>query len=164
MVQRAREIMTRRVVTVSPDSTLELARLRLTANRFSTLPVVDDRHRLVGVVTTADLLAADAAPDGAAPSTVGAVMTPDPLRMAPDADVAVLAHRLRHYGGIRAMPIVDDGVLVGIVTRGDLLRPRPPGRLGRLLHRSRQTTRARPDPWPDEPRHGTTVADVMTPA
>lgn len=165
MVLRAREIMTRRVVTVSPDSPLELARIRLSANRFGTLPVVDDRHRLVGVVTAADLLAADRSPTGAAPATVGAVMTPDPLRMTPDADVAVLAHRLRTYGDVRAMPIVENGMLVGIVTRGDLLRlPPPGGRLGRWLRRSRRRPPAPRDPWADEPRRGTTVAGVMTPA
>ena len=161
--------MTRRVVSVQPETSIEHAKTVLTENRFSALPVVDQYNHLVGVVTGADLLREPSrAATQSRPTTVGAVMTRTPIYMSPDADVNIVAHRMRTYGELRAIPIVDHDFLVGIVTRGDLLR-KPPrgGPLGRLLRRvlSRQAV---PDPVPYRaPRAGTAARsqyarDVMT--
>ena len=130
--------MTDRVVAVRPETSLARARTLLTENRFSALPVVDEYRRLIGIVSAADVLAASAmAPGGQRhPLTVGAVMSTDVMRMSPDADVGIIAHRLRTYGDRRVMPIVDHGILVGVVSRGDLLRPRVRvGKIGRWLRR-----------------------------
>jgi CBS domain-containing protein len=160
MVVRASSVMTRGVVTVTPESPLEDARALLTANRFSALPVVDRGYRLVGILSTLDVLRAEV--EGRAHARVGAVMTREPMVMGPDSPVSILSHRLNHYGERRVMPIVERGVLVGVVTRGDLLRP-PERRsfVDRLLG-------AEPDddddvPPPDEARAGTTAGEVMTP-
>lgn len=136
MVVRAGAVMTRAVVCVTPDAPVEHARLLLAESGHGALPVVDDGHRLVGVVTSWDLL--HAVSNGATAASVGALMTRDPVWMSGDADVRVLAHRL-HHGAQRAMPIAEHGVLVGIVTAGDLLRvhvgvghrPGPPRVAGR---------------------------------
>ena len=138
MVLRAREIMTDRVVTVREDTPISTARDRLSEGHFGALPVVDGHNRLMGIVTAADLV--EPRSDAAGP--VGAVMTRRVMSATPNTDVGIIAHRLRTYGEMRAMPIVDHGVLVGIVTRADLLRPQPRGGpLGRLawrvLHRAR---------------------------
>jgi CBS domain-containing protein len=166
MVLRARDVMTSRVVSVRPDTTLDRARYLLTENRFSALPVTDERHRLVGIVSTYDLLRADASPRS--PATVSELMTPEPLSMAPDATVRIIAHRLRHYGELRLMPIVEGGrggMLVGVVSRADLLTPEPRGgRIGRFRHRLQRGERVRPRSWGDGPaRTGRTAADIMTP-
>lgn len=162
MVLRARDVMTRRVVTAFPETTIERAAEVLTENRFSALPVVDDRHRLVGIVTTSDLLRAAVVHDRVG-EPVGEVMTTSPMFMTSDADVRIIAHRLRRYGERRAMPIVDKGVVVGIVTRGDILR-RPPrgGPVGRWFDR---LTPGRPHHrgWRSGGRGGRCAADVMTP-
>ena len=65
-------------------------------------------------------------------------MARDVLWMRPSAKPTLVGHRLRTYGELRVMPIVERGVLVGVVTRSDLLRPR-------ASHR-------RPDPEPVPPR------------
>lgn len=124
MVLRAREIMTERVVTVWEDAPLSRAEQRMAEFRYSALPVVDRAFRLVGIVSLVDLLRHRDDPDAA---TVADVMTRDVLYMSPTANVAILAHRLRAYGELRVMPIVDRGVLVGVVTRSDLLRRRTAG-------------------------------------
>lgn len=124
MVLRAREIMTERVVTVWEDAPLSRAEQRMAEFRFSALPVVDRAFRLVGIVSLVDLLRHRDDPDAA---TVADVMTRDVLHMSPTANIAILAHRLRAYGELRVMPIVDRGVLVGVVTRSDLLRRRTTG-------------------------------------
>jgi CBS-domain-containing membrane protein len=132
MVLRAREIMTDRVVSVAPGTPLSVAREWLAEGRFTALPVVDERNRLVGIVSAADLVDPRVGPE----ATVGAVMSRDVLSAHPDTDVGIIAHRLNTYGGVRVMPIVDHGLLVGIVTRGDLLRSHPGGPLGRAVQRA----------------------------
>lgn len=137
MALRARDIMTTRVVTVGPDDTLDVAVHKMTELRFSALPVIDRRFRLVGMISLLDVLRHRE--DGGTDSTrVGAVMNPDVLSVPPRASVSLLAHRLRSYGELRVMPVVDGTVLVGIVTRSDLLRARSrPGPLTRLTQRFR---------------------------
>ncbi len=123
MALRARDVMTTRVVTVGPDDTLAVAVHKMTELRFSALPVIDRRFRLVGVISLLDVLRHRE--DGGADTTkVGAVMNPDVLSVPPRASLGLLAHRLRSYGELRVMPVVEGAVLVGVVTRSDLLRAR----------------------------------------
>jgi CBS domain-containing protein len=160
MAVRARDVMTRRVLTVDADDPIERAERRMLKAGFSALPVVRDIDKLVGIVSLVDVLRArEQQTDG----TVGGIMTTDVLALSPTTSAAVVAHRMRTYGEIRVMPIVERGRLVGIVTRSDLLRgPRKEqGRLGKLFRPSL------PDPTPArQPRPrvegGTTVGDVMT--
>jgi CBS domain-containing protein len=137
MALRARDVMTTRVVTVGPDDTLAVAVHKMTELRFSALPVIDRRFRLVGMISLLDVLRHRE--DGGADTTkVGAVMNPDVLSVPPRASLSLLAHRLRSYGELRVMPVVDGSVLVGIVTRSDLLRARSRANpLARLAQRFR---------------------------
>lgn len=138
MVVRARDIMIERVVTVWEDAPLARAEQRMAEFRYSALPVVDRVFRLVGIVSLVDILRNQDNPDAV---TVADVMTRDVLYMAPTANLAILAHRLRVYGELRVMPIVERGVLVGVVTRSDLLRRRTAG--NRLLGSVRRVVGSR---------------------
>jgi CBS domain-containing protein len=146
MALRARDIMTTRVVTVGPDDTLDVAVHKMTELRFSALPVIDRRFRIVGMISLLDVLRHRE--DGGADTTrVSAVMNPDVLSVPPRANLSLLAHRLRSYGELRVMPVVDGAVLVGVVTRSDLLRVRArPGPLARLAQRFRGDDDAVPVP------------------
>jgi CBS domain-containing protein len=151
MALRARDIMTTRVVTVGPDDTLDVAVHKMTELRFSSLPVIDRRFRLVGMISLLDVLRhrEDGGTDSA---RVSAVMNPDVLSVPPRASLSLLAHRLRSYGELRVMPVVDGAVLVGVVTRSDLLRARSrPGPLGRLAQRFRGDDDV-PGPLPTRPK------------
>ncbi|MBW0103130.1 HPP family protein [Pseudonocardia sp. KRD291] len=157
MVLRAREIMTERVVTVWEDAPLSRAEQRMAEFRYSALPVVDRAFRLVGIVSLVDLLRHRDDPDAA---TVADVMTRDVLYMSPTANVAILAHRLRAYGELRVMPIVDRGVLVGVVTRSDLLRRRTAGsRVLRSVRRAVGADRAAIDLPVAAPRGAGRIGD-----
>jgi CBS domain-containing protein len=137
MALRARDVMTSRVVTVRPQDPISTAVHKMTELGFSALPVVDEAYRLVGIISLLDVLR-HREEGGADTSTVGAVMNPDVLWLRPTASLGLLAHRLRTYGELRVMPIVERGVLVGVVTRSDVLRGwSQPGPLGRLLGRLR---------------------------
>jgi CBS-domain-containing membrane protein len=175
MALRARDIMTTRVVTVRADAPLSRAERLLREYSFSALPVVDQAHRLVGMISGIDVLRYRAERGTDTDDVIVAdVMTPDVIAMKPDSNISILTHRLRAYGELRVMPIVDRGYLVGVVTRSDLLRPRRRG--GALARVAARLTGSRPDEEsrvelarrpprhesPDWSREDLTVADVMT--
>lgn len=126
---RAQDIMSAPVVTVTPETSAKHAAELLAANGFTALPVVDDDDRLIGMVTEADLIG-DRFPrdpryrNGTQPvagNQVGDVMSTPATGMGPGCDLVELTRALLD-SRIRAMPIVDGSRVVGIVTRGDIVR------------------------------------------
>jgi len=129
---QVRDVMTRNVVTVGPETSAKYAGEVMAERGFAALPVIDDAGDVVGVVAEADvlrnrlprdprlhLLREDV--DEPPPLTVGGVMT-SPARTVPvTADVADVA-RLFVDEHLRSAPVVDGTRLAGIVSRRDLLR------------------------------------------
>ncbi|MBB3083621.1 CBS domain-containing protein [Geodermatophilus sabuli] len=131
---QARDVMTREVVTVGPDTSAKYAAEVLADRGFAALPVVDDGDRLLGIVAEADVLRDRLPPDPRLhlrreedsdvpppPALVRGVMTEHVRTVDPTADVADVA-RLFVDARLRSVPVVDRGRLVGIVSRRDLLR------------------------------------------
>ncbi len=126
-----RDWMTTTVITVSPETTLPEAHRLMTGRRIRRLPVVED-DRLVGIVTRGDIRGAEAS-DAASLSIwelnyllsrlkVGAIMTPDPITIAPDAAIGQAAGVMLQHK-ISSLPVLDaDGRLVGIITESDIFR------------------------------------------
>jgi CBS-domain-containing membrane protein len=137
--------MTSRVITVTPATSIAIAegaRLML-QHRISGLPVVGPKGEVVGIVTEGDLLRR--AETGAAPRhprwlefllgagrladeytraharRVGEVMSRDIVSAAPDTGIADLVH-LMNQRRIKRVPVIDNGKLVGIVSRANLVR------------------------------------------
>ncbi|WP_410622874.1 HPP family protein [Amycolatopsis sp. cmx-8-4] len=128
---RARDVMTSPVITVQPWTSAKEAAELLSTHGFTALPVVDDDDGLIGIVTEADLIRGRIPVDVrfthehheavAAGKTVGDLMTSPATAMSTGTDVADLCQALID-ARIRAMPIVDGSAVVGIVTRGDIVR------------------------------------------
>jgi CBS domain-containing protein len=128
---RARDLMTAPVITVQPRTSAKEAAELLSTHGFTALPVVDDDERLIGIVTEPDLIRGRIPVDArfthehheaaAAGKTVGDLMTSPATAMSTGTDVADLCQALID-ARIRAMPIVDGSAVVGIVTRGDIVR------------------------------------------
>ena len=124
------DVMSRPAVTVTPDTPVPVAAALLSGRGFTMLPVVDGTGRLLGAVTEADLLRDRIAPDprraAGEPRTtrpaarVGAVMRDDVLATVADADVAELVGRMAERA-VRAVPVVVDDVVIGVVSRRDVL-------------------------------------------
>ena len=114
----AKDIMTTRVVTVKPSTSIEDAARLLVRRKISGVPVVDekDKTKVVGILTEADLLAA---PSGA--KTVAEVMKKRVVSVSPDTSVDEIAEILVKKK-IKRVPVIDAGKLVGIVSRIDVLR------------------------------------------
>jgi CBS domain-containing protein len=131
---QARDIMTRPVITLRPDTSVRHAAEVLTDKQITAAPVVDADGRLVGMVSEGDLITGRfghdprshvrrdmAEPEPAAPEIVGQVMTTTPIAMSPTADAADLAETML-MSDVRSIPIVEGSSVVGIVSRRDLLR------------------------------------------
>jgi CBS domain-containing protein len=123
---KARDVMTSPVITLGRDTPVPVAAKLLSSHGFTAAPVVDDDGLVVGIATEADLVRSPVVPDWwqvqqQPDPTIGEVMTPAPTVMHPDDDLADVA-ALMIDARIRSIPIVDDGELVGIVTRRDVLR------------------------------------------
>lgn len=130
---KVRQWMKHPVRTIKPQDTILHARDLMERERLNQLPVVVD-GRVVGIVTDRDLRDAfpsafepprrpgdrrRAAPDPAA-VPVESVMTQNVLAVRPD-DAILEAARLMRRERIGAVPVIEQGRLVGVLTRSDLL-------------------------------------------
>ncbi len=126
----ARDVMTTKVVTVHPWTSVTNASNLLIRNGYAALPVVDQDGQLSGIVTEADVIAnrfplppaVGGDPLGVAPArTVAEVMTSPVVGVSHDADIAVVAHEMMMHRR-RCVPVIDGSALVGVITRRDLVR------------------------------------------
>jgi CBS domain-containing protein len=128
-----REIMTSPAYSVQEGSTIEAALRVMATARVSSLPVVDPGSRVVGIISEADLLRDRLEPDprahirlvappaGAMLATVGQVMTSHPYTVREDHDAAELARTFAKTGW-KCVPVVRGDVLLGVVSRSDVIR------------------------------------------
>ena len=147
MPDRISEIMDSDPATVSPDASVEEVVAALRKHELPGLPVVDADGQLVGIVTEADMVLPDDQGDLHIPHYVNLfggtvfleplgrfegrlrkafaasaadMMTRDPDTVGPETSVREAA-RLIHESGHNRLPVVEDGRLVGVVTRLDVL-------------------------------------------
>ncbi len=115
--------MDKRVPTVGPDTEILEAIEFLLRHRVTGAPVVDDAGNLVGMLTERDCLELIATGmDGEAPrGRVAEFMTTEVTTISPDMDVYYVAGLFLNYS-FRRFPVVEDGRLVGAITRFDILR------------------------------------------
>jgi CBS domain-containing protein len=121
----AADIMSRPVLTVRADDTIEQAAALLSHKNVTAAPVLDLEGALIGIVSEGDLLRVRVCieHDGAqAASIVSDVMTRSVVVLPPEADLSEVAEAMLRYN-VHSVPIVDDLTEVtGIVCRHDLLR------------------------------------------
>ena len=135
------ELMTTDPVAVGPETPLKDVAAILLEHRISGVPVIGERLEVLGVVSEADIIAKAAGPDTEGPRIVSwllgdrhvdaqkitartaAEAMGSPAITVGVADPVPEAARLMTERGIKRLPVVDDeGTLIGIVTRTDLVR------------------------------------------
>jgi len=147
------DFMSRNVITVGPEAPILEAAKLMGEHSIGGLPVIDSQGALVGIVSEHDLLRQrkrkGEAQDqhwlqsmlknkgrtfeehGFADRKVANVMTPDPATIAPTSSLDE-ACRVIEKLGVKRLPVVEGGELVGIIARADLVRA-----LTRTLHGGR---------------------------
>ncbi len=143
---KVKDIMTKEVISVSPDTEIVQAAKILLEKRINGMPVVDEQKRLVGIICQSDLIAQQKRfpipnlftfLDGYitltsvkqieheiqkfAAITVKQAMTPKPVSVRPETTIEEVAALMvdKYY---HTLPVVEDGILVGIVGKEDILR------------------------------------------
>ena len=112
------QIMSSRIITISPDKRVGQALKLMQKYQIRHLPVMEKDH-MVGWITSRDLrevLLASMLEE----IKVGDVMLQAPLSVTPDTDVEEAA-RLIHEHKIGGMPVMEDNRLVGVITMHDLI-------------------------------------------
>lgn len=116
---KVQDIMTRQIVGIDPNETVEVAARQLTHYNIGALPVIN-RGKLCGMITDRDLvtrcMAASLSP---ANTKVSDVMTRQVISVQPDMDVGVAAHLMGRQQ-IRRLPVTENGKLCGMVSLGDM--------------------------------------------
>jgi CBS domain-containing protein len=143
---KARDIMTKEVITVTADTEITQAAKLLLENHFNGLPVVDNRGKLIGIICQDDLIVQQKRLplpslftffDGIIPLTsyrsmekevdkilaskVSQAMTVDPITIDPDTGLEDIA-TLMVNNNIHTLPVLEGGRLVGIIGKEDILR------------------------------------------
>jgi CBS-domain-containing membrane protein len=120
---RAHEIMTRSVVTVQPDDTVERAAQLMADSNCGVLPVVDNTNRLIGMVTDRDLTVRSTA-RGLDPreTRVDSSMTHGSFACHANNSLKDCMRQMSRHQ-IRRLPIINDNnQVIGIVSQADLAR------------------------------------------
>lgn len=120
MNEKVESIMTKNLITVSPTDTLQTVKDILINNRIHHVPVVDGR-KLLGLVTTYDLFKLNVNHENYANTLVTNVMTKKLAYVEPSDKVGTAAEVFMEHL-FHALPVVDNGDLVGIITTFDILR------------------------------------------
>jgi CBS domain-containing protein len=140
------DIMTRDVITVSPETDIIKTAKLLLENHINGVPVIDETGKLVGILCQSDLVAQQkklpipsvfSFLDGVinvssmkqikkqvekiAATVVAEAMTPNPITVQSDMSIDVVA-ALMVENNFHTIPVVDEGKLVGIVGKEDILR------------------------------------------
>lgn len=140
------DIMSTDVITVQPDTKISQAASQLLGNHINGLPVVDQDNNLVGIICQSDLIVQQkklpvptvfTLLDGMIPltsmshlekevqkmaaTTVDQAMTPNPTAVSPDMDLEDVAD-LMVKKNFHTIPVVQDGKLVGVVGKEDVLK------------------------------------------
>ena len=143
---KVKDIMTTEVITASPETEIVQATKLLLENRINGVPVLDETGKLVGILCQSDLIAQQqkipipsffTLLDGLIPLisekqidkqvrkiaavTVAEAMTPNPVTVQPDTNIEEVA-ALMVDRNFHTIPVVDEGKLVGIVGKEDILK------------------------------------------
>lgn len=140
---RAQDVMTTNVVSVKPETDVKDVALLLLENRVSAVPVIDNGNKLIGMLSEGDLIrrvadesvhsnsswleAVFSTRNLAAEFTkihakqAKDVMTAEVISVNQDVDISEIASLLaKHH--VKRVPVIDNGQVVGIVSRANLLQ------------------------------------------
>lgn len=125
---RVRELMQPDVKTVRSDAPVNEALVTISDAHISALPVVDAAGRMVGVISSTDILTSEAETRNAherqmllEDTLVQEIMTVSPLTVSPEADVREAAQQML-YAEVHRLFVTSGDRLVGVISTTDVVR------------------------------------------
>lgn len=126
---QVRDAMTPDPIAISPKAKLREVEELFETHDFNGVPVVEDGRRLLGILTKFDLLKAFSFDshalvphyDEIMEQAAETVMTRDPVTVSPQLPLSRLLQKLVELRA-KSLPVVEDGRLVGIIAREDVLK------------------------------------------
>ena len=141
-----KDIMTKEVISVHPDTSLLDAAKILAEHNFDGLPVVDDNNKLLGIVTEYDLInktsavhlptlqivlrnlpqfnEGDQFQEEILSLKVSDIMNKDPLTLSPEITYDEIIKLFKDHHRVNPIPVIDkDKKVIGVISRFDVLRP-----------------------------------------
>jgi chloride channel protein, CIC family len=129
------ELMQHNVKVVGSKVSIAEAIVSLADAHVSGMPVVDGTGRVIGVLSTTDVLTAEAETEGSAArqvlfenTAVQDIMTPRPYTIAPDADIREAARQML-YAEVHRLFVAEGDQVVGIISTTDIVRAVATGRV-----------------------------------
>lgn len=143
----AKDIMSKEVITVHPETALLDVAKVLAEHNFDGVPVIDNDNKLVGIVTEYDLINKTSAvhlptlqvilrnlpqfkkeeahfQEEILQLKVGDIMNKEPLTIAPDMPYDDVIKLFREHHRVNPIPVIDkDRKVLGVISRFDVLRP-----------------------------------------
>jgi CBS domain-containing protein len=120
----AYDVMSVNIVAAKENATAIEIATRIVTGAFNGIPIIDDHGKPIGIVTTIDLLKAVKQGKSLDNITAKQIMTSDPAVVSQDASIEEIIDIL-YRKGIGMVPVVEeenDGRLIGVVSRQDILR------------------------------------------
>ncbi|MGZ4957923.1 MAG: CBS domain-containing protein [Methylomonas sp.] len=119
----AADYMSTHLVTVTPDTEIAQAIKKLLDHKITSMPVIDPRGKLVGVFSEKDgiRVVVESAYNQSMDGKVSEFMSKDPVIINADDSLVDVAAKFEGTS-IRSFPVFEDGELVGMISRVDVLR------------------------------------------
>lgn len=114
-----REIMSSKVIAISDDASMDDALKIMYEKNVGGLPIVDERFRIKAIVTEEDFVEFVRNTD--IDKTVGDYMSPNVVTAPANMSIEKIS-RMIVQKGFRRLPIIQDGVLTGIITASDIMK------------------------------------------
>lgn len=111
---KAEKIMNDKIISVTPDTQIKEAILKMKKHGFSQMPVITE-HKAIGVITESDILNSLIEKKG---KLVDDIMDSPPPVISSDASATVVSNLLKYF---QMILVSRKGVLVGVITKTDLL-------------------------------------------
>jgi CBS domain-containing protein len=118
---RVLQIMRQPVVAATPEAPVRDIASQLVSNGISGMPVAEPDGTVIGVVSEGDILRTLIEGRPLETLTAGDIMDADPITV--DAETPLLdAMKLLHQTGVLRLPVTEQGKLVGVISRSDIIR------------------------------------------
>jgi len=148
------KFMAKKLITFTPDTDIQQAAATMLRHKISGAPVLNNRGELVGILSEVDCLKLMVEPsynkEPAKPGMVADFMSAEVTTIASDKTILDAAYMFVHFG-LKRLPVMEKGQLVGQISRRDVLR---------AISRKKPQVRHVPDSWKNRMPFGKKIHKV----